>query len=78
MFQITLRAARINCGMDLKDVSQLTGKNVETISKYEKDSTKIPRDLMEELIQIYGVPKEYIFFGKESVFTVRKQKQNTA
>lgn len=77
MFQLTLRAARINRGLDLKDVSVLVNRHVETLSKYEKDSTKIPRDLMEDLIKIYGVPKENIFFGKESVFTGRMNMQGT-
>jgi transcriptional regulator with XRE-family HTH domain len=67
-FQITLKAARINSGFTLKDVALETGKSVDTISKYESDSTHIPRDLMVALINLYQVPYELIFFGKESSF----------
>lgn len=65
---ITLRAARINRGLTLKDVAERTGKHPETISKYEADSTEIPRDLSLKLLEIYGVPDRNIFFGKESSF----------
>jgi transcriptional regulator with XRE-family HTH domain len=67
-FLITLRAARVNCGLTLKDVSSKVGKSEATIAKYENDSTSIPRDLMEALCALYGAPKEIIFFGRESDF----------
>ncbi|BFH15583.1 hypothetical protein J6TS7_56320 [Paenibacillus dendritiformis] len=68
MFQITLRAARVNRGLTLQKVAALSKKSIDTISKYEKDSTNIPRDLMSCLLEIYEVPANYIFFGKESDF----------
>lgn len=67
-FLITLKAARVNSGLTLKDVAQRIGKSTETISKYEIDSTHIPRDLMVKLVDLYRVPNEHIFFGKESSF----------
>ncbi len=71
-FQITLRAARVNCGLTLKDVAKKTGRNVDTIMKYEKDSSNIPRGLMVQLIDIYGVDFDALFFGKESDFIGQK------
>lgn len=65
---ITLRAARINRGLTLKAVAGMTGKHAETISKYEIDSTEIPRDLSLKLLDIYKIPDRNIFFGKESSF----------
>ncbi|MBH0331442.1 hypothetical protein ABH14_16835 [Brevibacillus brevis] len=65
---MTLRAARVNRGLTLKDVSSVVGKCVDTISKYEVDSTDIPRDLMLKLLDLYRVPDCHIFFGKESSF----------
>ncbi|OAS21165.1 helix-turn-helix domain-containing protein [Paenibacillus oryzisoli] len=73
MLLITLRAARTNCDLTLKQVADLTGKCAETLGKYERDSSKIPRDVMEDLIRIYRIPKHHIFFGKESVFTERQK-----
>lgn len=69
MFKITLRAARVNKGLPREKVSQHTGKSVDTIKKYEEDSSDIPRDLLLELLELYEVPDEHIFFGKESVKT---------
>lgn len=73
MLLITLRAARINTGLTLKQVADITGKCPETLGKYERDSSRIPRDVMEELIRIYRIPKHHIFFGKESVFTEQRK-----
>lgn len=66
--QVTLRAARVNCGYTLKDVAEKTGRSMDTISKYENDSTNIPRNLMVMLIDLYNIPDEHIFFGSESSF----------
>lgn len=68
IFQITLRAARINKDLSLEQVGSMTKKHPETIRKWEIDSTDIPRKLLKQLLAIYGVPEDYIFFGKESVF----------
>lgn len=78
-FKMTLRAARVNRGFTIKEVASITGKCVDTISKYESDSTSIPQDLMIELLSIYRVPFEFIFFGNESEFHgFAKRKKETA
>lgn len=69
-FRITLRAARVNKGLHQREVAEKVGLNVDTITKYEKDSTNIPRWLSKALSELYGLPDEdIIFFGKESSFT---------
>lgn len=78
MLTITLRAARINRGFTLKEVGKKIGRCPETLGKYEADSTRMPRDMMEQLVNLYSVPKENIFFGRESVFTERFKNQNQA
>ncbi|WP_422659089.1 helix-turn-helix domain-containing protein [Paenibacillus sp. EC2-1] len=65
-FKITLRAARVNCGLTTKEVAEYTGKCFDTINKYELDSTNIPHELMVSLLNLYKVPFSYIFFGRES------------
>lgn len=67
-FKITLRAARVNSGLTAKEVADRTGKCVDTISKYELDSSNIPHDLMISLLELYNVPFVHIFFGRESEF----------
>lgn len=68
-FKVTLRAARINCGLTREEVAAKACKSVDTIRKYETDSSDIPRDLLVVLLTMYEVPDEHIFFGKESVKT---------
>jgi transcriptional regulator with XRE-family HTH domain len=68
MTQITLRAARVNCGFKLKEVANHCEKSVDTIIKYEKNSSDIPHDMMLRLLILYDVTINDIFFGKLSDF----------
>ncbi|MNO75240.1 Helix-turn-helix domain protein [compost metagenome] len=68
MYQITLRAARINRGFTVEEVAKNMKKSPKTISKYEEDSTSIPRNLLSALIEMYRIPEELVYCGKESVF----------
>ena len=65
-FRITWRAARVNRGYTLKQAAELAGKNIDTIMRYEKDSTEIPHDLMLFLLGLYDVPADVIRCGLES------------
>jgi transcriptional regulator with XRE-family HTH domain len=71
--QITLRAARVNAGLTLVEAAKLFGINKDTLSKYEKDSSNVPRKFFIKIEEIYGVPVDNIFFGVESEF-FRKSK----
>lgn len=62
---ITLEAARKNAGYTQKEVAKMIGVYNQTVSKYEKDSSRIPFDLMEKLCTLYDVSKDDIFFGKK-------------
>lgn len=68
MIKITLRAARVNAGLRLVEAAQKFGINKDTLSKYEKDSTNIPRSIFINIENIYGIPVDNIFFGIESEF----------
>jgi transcriptional regulator with XRE-family HTH domain len=68
-FKITWRAARVNKGYNQSEVAELSGKNIDTVVKYEKDSSNIPYDLMKLWIELYGVPSELIYCGPESDLT---------
>lgn len=66
--KVTLKAARVNAGYKLVDAAKEFGINKDTLSKYEKDSTNVPRTFFVNIEKIYGIPVENIFFGKESDF----------
>jgi transcriptional regulator with XRE-family HTH domain len=66
--KFTLRAARVNAGMRLIEAAKHFGINKDTLSKYERDSTNIPRSIFIKIEDIYKIPVDYIFFGVESDF----------
>lgn len=63
MTQISLRAARVNVNLTQKEVAEKLGLHQQTIAKYEKDSTKIPMDLLRQLSELYKVKFNHIFLG---------------
>ncbi|HEM3225994.1 helix-turn-helix domain-containing protein [Streptococcus suis] len=63
MTQWTLKACRVNAGYTLRQVAKKVGKNFQTISKYEKDSTIIPFELLKDLSKLYRVKFDDIFLG---------------
>ncbi|MCR1835011.1 helix-turn-helix transcriptional regulator [Oceanobacillus caeni] len=73
ILKITLRAARVNVGLTLVEASKLFGINKDTLLRYEKDSSNVPRKFFIKIEEVYGVPVDNIFFGNESDF-FRKSK----
>ena len=65
MEQITLKAARITAGFTLREVGKKLNRSFQTIAKYEKDSTKIPIDLLQDLTSLYNVSMDIIFFRRK-------------
>lgn len=63
--QITLEAARINSGLTQKQAGEKLHIHLQTVAKYEKDSSKIPINLLFAFSELYGVPVNNIFLGKE-------------
>lgn len=63
MEQWTLKACRVNASYTLRQVAKKVNKNFQTVSKYEKDSTYIPFELLKELSAIYQVKLDNIFLG---------------
>lgn len=66
--KITLKAARVNAGLKLVEAAECFGINKDTLSKYEKDSTNVPRSFLIRIEEIYKWPIENIFFGAQSDF----------
>lgn len=66
MKQITLKGARVSAGYTLREVGSKINRSFQTIAKYEKDSTKIPVDLLRELTSLYNISPDLIFLGKST------------
>jgi transcriptional regulator with XRE-family HTH domain len=63
-----MRAARVNAGYTQKEASVIFGINIDTLLKYEKDNSKIGRDMIVKMQDLYKIDADYIFFGVESEF----------
>lgn len=68
VLQLTLEAARVNCGYNLTEAAEKLGVHRDTLWKYEQDSTNVPRTFMLKVSEVYGIPNDYIFFGVKSDF----------
>lgn len=59
----TLKALRVNYGLTAEEVSRKISIHHQTLLKYEKNSSKIPMDLLSRLATLYGVSMDDIFLG---------------
>lgn len=66
--KMTLRATRVNSGLTLVNSAKHLGINKDTLSKYERDSSDIPRSLLMKIANLYCADPNDIFFGNESEF----------
>lgn len=57
---ITLRAARVNAGLDQADVARELGVNIATVSSWETGKTRPSLDNLEKLCRLYNWPQEHI------------------
>lgn len=65
---ITMRAARVNAGLSQRNAANMLGINADTLWRYEKDSTTIPRNIVVAIEKLYKIPSNNIFFGIESEY----------
>ena len=66
--KLTLKAARANIGLTLKEAAKEFGIHHETLKNYEHDSTNVPRTFFIQIESVYGIPLENIYFGKLDLF----------
>lgn len=64
--KITLRAARVNAGLETNEVAKRLGITRMTLSRLETDSSNIRMGRLMELSALYRWPIEGIYVGKES------------
>lgn len=58
--QISLKAARINAGMQQAEAAEKLGVLRDTIGRWESGKTKPKADQLQKLCEVYGVPIESI------------------
>ncbi len=65
MFKITLKMARLNKRMSLKDAAQIAGVTPKTMKKWEEDGGKTPLYPTLKLLDAYGISMDHVTFKKE-------------
>lgn len=61
---ITLRAARVNAGLTIKEAAQRIGVNESTIINWEKNPSIVRAIYREKIQEVYQYPLDNIFFAK--------------
>lgn len=64
--KFTIGALRHRSGLKQADVAKLLGINLETYRKLEKDSSDLSVKQIDRIEDIYKVPRNYIFFGRDT------------
>ena len=75
MERITLKTARLIAGFTLREVGKKLNRSFQTIAKYEKDSTKIPIDLLQDLTKLYNVSMDVVFLGESTKKIAQNRKE---
>lgn len=61
MFQISLRAARVNSGKTQRDVAASLGISKNTVINWESGKVSPRVEDLRRLCELYAVPLDYIF-----------------
>ena len=59
--KITLPAARVNAGMNQREMAEFLGVDVSTITNWEKGKTEPSK-----ISEVSGIPMDYIFVPEKS------------
>lgn len=58
--KITLKAARVNAGLDQSEVAKKLGVNIATVSSWETGKTNPSLENFRKLCELYKWPEEFI------------------
>lgn len=62
-FKMSLKAARVNAGLNLVPAAQAIGVCKEKLIKWERNSGLVPPVWQKKISEVYKVPIDVIFFG---------------
>ena len=64
--KITLPAARVNAGMNQREMAEFLGVDVSTITNWEKGKTEPSTSQLRKIREVSGIPMDYIFVPEKS------------
>lgn len=65
IYQISLKAARVNAEMTIIEASRAIGIGKDTLIKWEKNSGLVNPMKQSIISSVYGIPIDFIFFGQK-------------
>lgn len=74
----TLRSLRIKFGYKQDEMAKILGVHVQTLRAWEVDSSEISYSMIKKIEEIFGIPQDYIFFGRQDAFSERLKQGQTA
>lgn len=60
MPKITLKAARVNAGLTQENAAKRLGISPDTLSKYERDSGKLSREMLKKMAELYDISEIFL------------------
>lgn len=73
MIILTIKAARVNCNLTLIEAAAALDVNKDSLSRYERDSSRISLALCRKMSELYQVPMDQLYFGHIEDFPLTKQ-----
>lgn len=67
--RISLAAARVNAGLSQKEAAKILKITTKTIQNHESGKTEPGWKMAERYADLYGLPIDSIFFGKDSALS---------
>lgn len=60
MYQVSIKAARVNAGMNRRQVAEALGVTERTVFNWEQQRTAIPIDMFKRMCDLYSVPIQLV------------------
>lgn len=73
--KLTLTAARVNNGYTMKEAAAVIGVHWQTLSAWERDSSRLTFNEADKLSKLYHVDKDDLFLDLKTSLFVKPGKQ---
>lgn len=65
-FRISLAAARVNAGLNQRQMASTLGVNQSTVTNWERGKSEPDATQLRKISEVSGIPMDFIFVKRES------------
>ncbi len=76
--KFTLKSLRIRSGLSQEKAAEKLGISRDTLRRWERDSGNLDIKSIDNLCRLYKVPRDYIFFGRDTALSVILKKEEVS